>query len=145
MTPVNHFKFQASTKFAFCYFHVSWKFSTLAGFTVELFYKAAQRPGGKEQKNGNSNDCWETLNGLCCIFGSDVWVWLILSLMDLPIGEQILHLMESGLWMGFLVVISQNKLRCCTSGWLRRAALLYPVYNELGACTSCILFCSREG
>lgn len=53
LTPVNHLKFQASTKFAFCYFHVSWKFSTLAGFTVELLHKAAQGPGGKRQENGN--------------------------------------------------------------------------------------------
>lgn len=70
------------------------------------------------------NSCRETLSGLSCIFGSDVWVWLILSLMDFSIGEQILQPMESGLRMGFLVVISQNKLHCCTSGWLSKAALL---------------------
>jgi len=76
---------------------------------VKLSYKAAQGPGGKEQKNGGTKDCWETLSGLHWVFGSEVWVWLIPSLMNLSIGEQILHLIESGLWMGFLVVISQNR------------------------------------
>lgn len=58
--------------------------------------------------------------------------------MDLSIGEQILHLMVCGLWMGFPVVMSQNREQITLlEVWVaQEGGVLNPASNELGACTS---------